>query len=326
MKNMNRHNIIKIAAVVTLVVFTMNTVVQDYALALQPELRLKREDFKSAFEIKYAVEQARSIIELVEERGARKPNTIDDIKRWIRSSEPEFEGAVIDVQEGQVLIKMPQNDVIIRYYNPEVSSNIPKGTISASYWQLDERLNRRLARQLLYTGRLQDALAAAGPSLVPAEYDYEKANISSFGRAKLGRETQDRYIDTTVVTARFTGRLMAIFDGHFDGIIAERLHQEFTGVFKNMLEKNDGNVQAALKNTIEYLGEKNKSEISGSTLSAVYMPKGQSMAYGAVVGDSPIMWSTSDGEYWYGPRHNMDNEKEKNRVEDLLSDPNARQL
>ena len=155
-----------ILAYITLLVFALNILAVDCSFALQPELRLKREDFKPAFEIKYAVEQAKEIVDLIEEHRAIRARTLADIEKWLESTENAFEGVAFQVQDGQILIKMPQSDVLIRYYDPNISPGIPQGTISASYWQLDSKLNNNLARQLLYSDRLyqRTTVAAVLPS------------------------------------------------------------------------------------------------------------------------------------------------------------------
>ena len=119
---MNRHKnghkiLIKIIATIVVCLFAFNSIsFADFnENTLSPKLFFS--DAKNISEF-----QASIICDLIEKRLTdTKPLEdvyLDDILLWKNSSDPEFEKCEFEFLSNEIRIKLPGNDIVIRYFDP----------------------------------------------------------------------------------------------------------------------------------------------------------------------------------------------------------------
>lgn len=157
------------------------------------------------------------------------------------------------------------------------------------------------------TGELMKKQAPKPRSPSPIIYS-KKGNISA-ATSKGGRSHQEDFYffdDLSmkgVVNGR--GQLMAVLDGHNGPETAEKVFKALYSVFGATLAMHKGDINATLKDTVSKLSQMTEGNEAGSTLSLVYVPEGQNIAYVAVIGDSPVIILDKDNKVIVSPDHNV---------------------
>ncbi|VVB73833.1 Protein phosphatase 2C [uncultured archaeon] len=101
------------------------------------------------------------------------------------------------------------------------------------------------------------------------------------------------------------GQMIAVLDGHNGPETAERAFKALYGVFGVTLAMHKGDVTAAMKDAVSKLSWMTEEKKAGSTLSFVYIPDGQRIAYVAVIGDSPVIILDKNNKVNVSPEHNV---------------------
>ncbi len=115
-----------------------------------------------------------------------------------------------------------------------------------------------------------------------------------------GRSYQE---DRIVNAGNENGRLIAIMDGHGGDETAEFVSKNLWDVFSSFGPDSEG--RTALSSTIQKLNELTGSNESGSTLSAVWIPRGELYANISILGDSPVIVKNPRERRWLSPKHNV---------------------
>ncbi|MBI4974540.1 MAG: hypothetical protein HZC19_01830, partial [Candidatus Omnitrophica bacterium] len=109
---------IRIISAILIVAFLAYDISWAYPDNLQIELRTTRNDFKLAFDIKYNVDKARNIANLIDRYP---PRSLDDIAQWKGASDLDFSDVVFDEVKDrkdklvEILIKLGKGDIVLRY-------------------------------------------------------------------------------------------------------------------------------------------------------------------------------------------------------------------
>ncbi len=143
---------------------------------------------------------------------------------------------------------------------------------------------------------------------IEEEVQFKSSDFQSAASYHGGRKTQeDRFIDTRIDLPGIPhgqGRLMAVMDGHGGSDwTAELIRQNIAHIFTEVLRENSRLLPEAMKETVKELGEIVRQQISGSTLSMVYIPDDESRAYVGILGDSPVIISDDAGNVNVSPLH-----------------------
>jgi len=136
----------------------------------------------------------------------------------------------------------------------------------------------------------------------PAQGGGEITFASNIGRGREGQE--DRIV---VHSIPGWGDLLAVIDGHVDEQAAHLVKQKLPSIFENALHEKEGDIPETEKDTFKALDEltKNMNSDSGLVLSMVVIPSTEKKAYGAVLGDAPVLIENEKGELFLGPEHNV---------------------
>src|SRR5688572_25004448 len=89
-------------------------------------------------------------------------------------------------------------------------------------------------------------------------------------------DQQDRYIIARVQPPGYpqsNGQLLAVMDGHGGSQTAQILADHLALTVQSSLRANQGRLEPALRDTFHDLNKKTKSEVSGSSLSMVFIPE-----------------------------------------------------
>src|ERR1700730_9120784 len=95
-------------------------------------------------------------------------------------------------------------------------------------------------------------------------------------------EQQDRYLCSYIQKDKqqgIGGQVLAVMDGHAARETAEILARDLQLLFEKSLEESRGHIEAAIRKTFENLVERTQNQPSGSTLSMVYIPDDEKVAY-----------------------------------------------
>lgn len=122
--------------------------------------------------------------------------------------------------------------------------------------------------------------------------DQITADVSYFSAIGMRNYQEDRFI----FSSEDYGWLLAVADGHMGDKTVSFCHQYLTQIFR---------ATNSLIDTVHILHEQTKNFESGSTLSAVHIPKNASVAHVAVLGDSPVIIKGRDGIINISPEHNV---------------------
>ena len=133
-----------------------------------------------------------------------------------------------------------------------------------------------------------------------------RENEPSVARAQGLRQYQeDRYLKHRIDAAGHKGLLMAIVDGHGGSSTAEMVAQSAVRLFTQALSEYKDNLEGALSKTVAELDRITREQKSGTTLSLVFVPDGESHAHVAVIGDSPVIIKDRKGKINISPDHNV---------------------
>jgi serine/threonine protein phosphatase PrpC len=84
----------------------------------------------------------------------------------------------------------------------------------------------------------------------------------------------------------FGGTVLAVMDGHLGVMVAEICKQYIPRFF---VPESEDEVYVAFKKLMSELNERTQNMNCGTTLSAVFIPKGDRAAYVSILGDSPVI-------------------------------------
>jgi serine/threonine protein phosphatase PrpC len=126
---------------------------------------------------------------------------------------------------------------------------------------------------------------------------------------------EDRYkIDVTN-----DGILLAVFDGHGGAETSEFCEKNLLGAF-NAVADNPSLpfIRDKVWGIFDRLRIRTRENHDGSCVSIVFIPSSLDRAYVGILGDSPVIIKTKDGEYWHSPEHNVNsNPAEVKRLQGL---------
>lgn len=124
---------------------------------------------------------------------------------------------------------------------------------------------------------------------------------------------EDRFV-VDVVKSPKNGRLdvLAVMDGHVGYEVAELASLRLVPLLQENLTGLDGDIESALRMTLQSLNEETRAMYEGSTLSVVVIPEDQKKAFIAILGDSPVIIRGANGAVNISPEHNArSNEEER---------------
>ncbi|MCR4336667.1 MAG: response regulator, partial [Candidatus Omnitrophica bacterium] len=132
-------------------------------------------------------------------------------------------------------------------------------------------------------------------------------------------EQLDRFVDVEINlpdVRKGRGRFMAVMDGHRGNSAVNIAAANIQDIFEDAMIEERGNIDNALELTIARLDVLTKNEISGTTVSILYIPEEKDAAYTAILGDSPILIKNeSEVLEDVDPGHVPTNDSEKVRIE-----------
>lgn len=110
---------------------------------------------------------------------------------------------------------------------------------------------------------------------------------------------EDRYIREEFLE----GTLLGVFDGHGGSEVAQIASEDFAVRFRTALVYHSA--KEAMEVSVAYVNRRTQHMYAGSTLSVVFIPKDESVAVCAVLGDSPIIIKDAEGKINISPEHNV---------------------
>ena len=130
--------------------------------------------------------------------------------------------------------------------------------------------------------------------------------IDSFATIRGHREYQeDRYFTVSLPG----GTLMAVMDGHGGDETAEYVKKHLPGIWVDIFSEGSPAGQNTVKQTmlkaVAKINEETKCMDAGATLSMVFIPYSEDIAYIAILGDSPVIVQTQDGTLHLSPDHKV---------------------
>jgi serine/threonine protein phosphatase PrpC len=113
---------------------------------------------------------------------------------------------------------------------------------------------------------------------------------------------EDRYkIDVTN-----DGILFAVFDGHGGASTSEFCSLNLIKAFNFVADDfSYPEIKDKMRGIFFRLFESTFDNQDGATASIVFVPSSLDRAYVGILGDSPVIIKTKDGEYWHSPEHNV---------------------
>lgn len=99
------------------------------------------------------------------------------------------------------------------------------------------------------------------------------------------------------------GTLLGVFDGHGGSEVARLASETFASHFRAALLVYSA--KEAMGYAVSSVNSMTKHMHAGSTLSVVFIPKDESVAVCAVLGDSPIIVKDAEGKINISPEHNV---------------------
>jgi len=114
------------------------------------------------------------------------------------------------------------------------------------------------------------------------------------------RSTQeDRFVVATVSE----GALLAVMDGHGGAEVADYVARHLKAAWETIRPEYD--VAPKMRQVVTALHMMTNEYHAGSTLSLVFIPTHEKVAYVAVLGDSPVIVSQPNGTLHISPDHNV---------------------
>jgi len=104
---------------------------------------------------------------------------------------------------------------------------------------------------------------------------------------------EDRWVQAWIDLPLSPGWLLAIFDGHRGAATADKASAALPDLFRSQLQLNQGNAPEGFRETFSALHRLTRTDVSGSTASAVFVPAVAQQATWAILGDSPIVMMKS---------------------------------
>jgi serine/threonine protein phosphatase PrpC len=92
-------------------------------------------------------------------------------------------------------------------------------------------------------------------------------------------------------------------DGHGGKETSEFIKENLWRIFSGEIGKYSP--VKAFKTTVQILNSLTEKNYSGSTLSAVWIPKEEFIAYACILGDSSVVVKSGKGKIWISPDHNV---------------------
>ena len=150
---------IRVISALLIITFSAQDIIWAIPDTLQIELKTTRPDFKDAFNVKYLVEKARRVAQLID--GAN-PSKLEDIMKWKGASDFDEDVNFEEIRSARAIneirinIGSGQNTVMLRYYCGK-TGRLPSGFVRAPNYVMDrEYSDGKFARQLLFAKKLQD--------------------------------------------------------------------------------------------------------------------------------------------------------------------------
>jgi len=118
------------------------------------------------------------------------------------------------------------------------------------------------------------------------------------------------------------GVLLAVFDGHGGSGVSEFCENNLLAAFNAVADAPElPTIPDKIRGIFDYLNSYTKGSHDGSTASFVFIPSTLTRAYVGILGDSPVIIKTGEGElmdrqanlgkvvksgeYWHSPEHNV---------------------
>jgi serine/threonine protein phosphatase PrpC len=111
---------------------------------------------------------------------------------------------------------------------------------------------------------------------------------------------EDKYFTLHTKEGLYLHTKEGLYLGVFDGHGGAECSAFCADVFPSILQR-----KPVLQDALEELNVETRSMHSGSTASVVFLPKGNTKAHVAVLGDSPVIIKRVDGSIWIAPEHNV---------------------
>lgn len=129
--------------------------------------------------------------------------------------------------------------------------------------------------------------------------------------AKGTRQYQE---DSKIIAQFVNGTLLGVMDGHGGAAVSALLVALFPELLAEVCKTETEASQIFLK-VFSRAHEVTKFYHEGSTASLVFIPKGETVAHIAVLGDSIVIAERKDGSLFVGPDHNArSNQEERSRA------------
>ena len=113
---------------------------------------------------------------------------------------------------------------------------------------------------------------------------------------------EDRY----KIDVNNDGVLLAVFDGHGGDFTSEYCEKNLLKAFNAVADNPDlPTLQRKLWGIFDVLRMGTDDSHEGTCASIVFIPNSLDRAYVGILGDSPVIVKTKDGEYWHAPEHNV---------------------
>lgn len=116
---------------------------------------------------------------------------------------------------------------------------------------------------------------------------------------------EDRWVQAWIDLPLSPGWLLAIFDGHRGAATADKASAALPDLFRSQLQLNQGNAPEGFRETFSALHRLTRTDVSGSTASAVFVPAVAQQATWAILGDSPIVMMNPSGALHISLGHNV---------------------
>lgn len=100
------------------------------------------------------------------------------------------------------------------------------------------------------------------------------------------------------------GLVLAVMDGHGGADCSEKLEQHFCEVW-DAVYSAEKSPEQLFRELFDKFDTLTSDMDCGSTMSVVFIPKANTKAHVAILGDSPVLIQHPDGTWMIGPEHNV---------------------
>ena len=101
------------------------------------------------------------------------------------------------------------------------------------------------------------------------------------------------------------GTLLGVMDGHGGAETAEYLDEHLPSAWVDAFGDVEFHAETAMYAAVKRMHEETKNMNAGATLSLVFIPNSENIAYIAILGDSPVILQKPDGTIHLSPEHNV---------------------